>query len=79
MEKGGGGVGGRIQRHMATWACGQGAIQSNEIALGREKKRKIMMKERWEGVRGGERVREERTVGNITSLCVYLLRTMATV
>lgn len=23
---------------MATWACGQGAIQSNEIAPGRKKK-----------------------------------------
>lgn len=27
------------QRHMATWACGQGAIQSNEIAPGRKKKK----------------------------------------
>lgn len=58
---------------MATGACGQGAIQSNEIALEREKKRKIMM-------RAGEggRVRG-RVVGNITSFCVFLLRTMATV
>lgn len=31
-------MGGGGQRHMATWACGQGAIQSNEIAPGRERK-----------------------------------------
>lgn len=63
---------------MATGARGQGAIQSNEIALGRGKKRKRMMRE---GGRDGgkERGREERAVGNITSYCVYLLRTMATV
>lgn len=64
----------RIQHHMATGARGQGAIQSNETALGREKKRKIMMRDR-----GRERQGEERAVGNITSFCVYLLRTMATV
>lgn len=67
------GGGEKIQRHMATRACGQGAIQSNEITLGREKEKKND-----EGQEGG-REGEERTVGNITSLCVYLLRTMATV
>lgn len=58
---------------MATGACGQGAIQSNEIAGGREKKRKIMMR------RGGGRDREGWGIENITSFCVLLLRTMATV
>lgn len=33
-EEGGGGG----QHHMATWACGQGAIQSNEIGPGRKRK-----------------------------------------
>lgn len=51
-----GAKGGRIQRHMATGARGQGAIQSNEIALGRGKKRKRMMREGGrEGWREGER------------------------
>lgn len=41
---------------MATGARGQGAIQSNEIALGREKKRKRMMREGREGgMEGRER------------------------
>lgn len=41
---------------MATGARGQGAIQSNEIALGRGKKRKRMMREGGrEGWREGER------------------------
>lgn len=62
IKKGGGGCWG-TQRHMATWACGQGAIQSNEIAPGR--KRKIMMEGWWEG-----ESREQWVVGNITSLCI---------
>ncbi len=51
---------------MATGVCGQGAIQSNEIALGREKKRKIMT---MESGRAGE-TKGDRVVGNITSFCV---------
>lgn len=60
------GVGGRMQHHMATGARGQGAIQSNEIALGKEKK---------DDGGGRNRQRWERVVGNITSFCVYLCRT----
>lgn len=56
---------------MATGARGQGAIQSNEIALGREKEKN--------NDEGREGECKERAVGNITSFCVYLLRTMATV
>lgn len=50
-----GGGRGTQQRHMATGARDQGAIQSNESALGREKERKS------DG---------DGAVGNITSVCV---------
>lgn len=70
------GGGEKMQRHMATGFCGQGAIQSNEIASGSEKTRK--KKEKEKVMRAGETERR-RTVGNITSFCLYLLRTMATV
>lgn len=51
MAGGGEGAGERIQHHMVNGARGQGAIQSNEIALGIEKEGEIMMKGRREGGR----------------------------
>lgn len=44
-----------MQRHMATGFCGQGAIQSNEIASGSEKTRK----KRKRVMRAGEAERGE--------------------
>lgn len=49
------GGGEKMQRHMATGFCGQGAIQSNEIASGSEKTRK----KRKRVMRAGEAERGE--------------------